>query len=250
MRCPPGEPCLRVAAVGDVHVGMHDDPPAFEGIERNADLLLLAGDLTRRGRASEARRLASALEPLAVPVIAVLGNHDHHNDTPHDVAAELTSAGVTVLDGSSTVIDVHGCSVGVAGTKGFGGGMPGERATEFGEPEMKEFVRVGAREAQRLRSALMDLDTDIRLVLLHYSPVVDTLQGEPVGIHAFLGDFRLAEVVDETGADLVVHGHAHLGREHGRTAGGVPVRNVALPVIRECYRVYELPLHARVSSGA
>jgi Icc-related predicted phosphoesterase len=231
---------VRFAAVGDLHVGDDGPGPRFDDVADEADVLLLAGDLTRRGRPSEAARLAALLEGLPLPVLAVLGNHDHHVGAADEVVAVLETAGVQVLDGTSVELDVRGLRVGVAGVKGFGGGMAGRCATAFGEPEMQQFVAAGALEVERLRTALASLRSDVRIVLLHYAPVEDTLRGEPPEIHPFLGDYRLAEAIDELGADLVLHGHAHLGREHGRTAGGVPVRNVARPVIRECYRVYEL----------
>jgi Icc-related predicted phosphoesterase len=242
--------CVRVAAVGDIHVGESGDLPSFEGVDDAADLLLLAGDLTRTGTRAEVERLAGCLVEVQVPVVAVLGNHDHHCDTPELVVKILQSIGVTVLEQSSCVLELGDHRVGVAGTKGFGGGMPGVSATAFGEPEMKAFVRHGEQIASGLSHALAELDTDVRLVLLHYSPVLETLEGEPPEIHAFLGDYRLAEAVDEHGADLVLHGHAHMGRERGRTPGGVPVRNVAKPVIRAPYRVFELPVRARELSAA
>jgi len=236
--------CLRIAAVGDVHVGVDDEAPSFAGIADHADLLLLAGDLTRRGLPQEAEHLASSLRDLPLPVVAVLGNHDVHSGHGEAIAAALVGAGVSVLDGTACSVEVHGRCIGIAGTKGFGGGMPGVAASAFGEPEMKAFALHGAAIASELQGALASLGTDIRLVLLHYSPVRDTLEGEPPEIHCFLGDYRLAEVIDHCGADLVVHGHAHRGREHGRTPGGVPVRNVARPVINAPYRIYELPLAA------
>lgn len=238
--------CVRVAAVGDVHVGDTGDPPSFEGLDDAADMLLLAGDLTRVGVRSEADRLASCLSAVAVPVVAVLGNHDHHSDSPELVIDALEAVGVTVLEQSNCVLEVGEHRVGVAGAKGFGGGMPGASATAFGEPEMKAFVEHGRLAAEGLGAALADLSDasapDLTLVLLHYSPVAETLEGEPAEIHAFLGDYRLAEVIDEHGADLVLHGHAHMGRERGRTPGGVPVRNVAKPVIRAPFRVFEMPV--------
>lgn len=231
---------LRVAAVGDLHVGTEGPLPDVDGIEHHADLLLLAGDLTRRGTAAEARRLAECLQHVPVPVVAVLGNHDHHSDDADAVSEELRRVGIDVLERSSCCVSVRGTRVGIAGAKGFGGGMAGTAATCFGEPEMRAFASHGASIASELQSALGALDADLRIVLLHYSPVPDTLEGEPPEIHAFLGDYRLAEIADHTGADLILHGHAHRGRERGRTPGGIPVRNVAQPVIAAPYRVYEL----------
>jgi Icc-related predicted phosphoesterase len=159
------------------------------------------------------------------------------------VTSILREAGVRVLEGESTVVECAGVRVGVAGTKGFGGGFVGRSAGEFGEPLMKEFVRATRRSADSLCAALKELagrGCDVRVALTHYSPVADTLAGEPAEIHPFLGSYLLAEAIDTAGADLAVHGHAHLGTEHGMTAGGVRVRNVAQPVIRRAFNVYQL----------
>ncbi|MFJ9338780.1 metallophosphoesterase [Streptomyces sp. NPDC101733] len=237
---------IRVAAVGDIHLGPGSEGslrPAFETLADHADLLLLAGDLTRHGTPQEAAVVAGEVAGLPVPVTAVLGNHDHHDDRPREVTDILTAAGVTVLEGESTVLHLNGTTVGVAGAKGFCGGYAGHCGSDFGEPEMKAFMRHSRSCADGLRRALTELaeaDTDLRIALTHYSPVLDTLVGEPPEIHPFLGSHLLAEAIDEVGADLAVHGHAHLGTEHGITAGGIRVRNVAMPVINRAYAVYQL----------
>jgi Icc-related predicted phosphoesterase len=232
---------IRLAAVGDLHFG--DDSagtwaPHLTQLADAADVLLLAGDLTRVGRAEEAAVLAAELVDVRVPVVAVLGNHDYHSDEAKLVTELLDDAGVTMLDGSSTVLEVGGASVGIAGTKGFGGGFAGASATAFGEAEMKAFVEHSSALADGLATALQDLDTDWRIALLHYAPVKDTVRGERPEIFPFLGSYLLAEAVDAVGADLVVHGHAHHGREKGVTPGGIHVRNVAQPVLRRSYAVY------------
>ncbi|MEU9647595.1 metallophosphoesterase [Streptomyces sp. NPDC048110] len=237
---------IRVAAVGDIHMGPDSQGllrPAFETLPDCADLLLLAGDLTRHGTPQEARVVAREVRDLPVPVVAVLGNHDHHDERPEEVTAILREAGVTVLEGENAVVDCAGGRVGIAGVKGFGGGFVGRSAGEFGEPVMKEFVRTTRRSADSLHAALKELDEAdcaARVALTHFSPVADTLAGEPPEIHPFLGSYLLAEAIDTAGADLAVHGHAHLGAEHGMTAGGVRVRNVAQPVIRRAFNVYRL----------
>ncbi|MFD5053185.1 metallophosphoesterase family protein [Streptomyces tendae] len=237
---------IRVAAVGDIHMGPDSEGllrPAFETLSDCADLLLLAGDLTRHGTPQEARVVAREVRDLPVPVVAVLGNHDHHDERPEEVTAILRDAGVSVLEGEATVVECTGGRVGIAGTKGFGGGFVGRSAGEFGEPVMKEFVRTTRRSADSLHAALKELDQRdcaARVALTHFSPVADTLAGEPPEIHPFLGSYLLAEAIDTAGADLAVHGHAHLGTEHGMTAGGVRVRNVAQPVIRRAFNVYRL----------
>jgi Icc-related predicted phosphoesterase len=234
---------IRVAAVGDVHIGGEGADRLVEPLAElgeAADLFLLAGDLTRCGAPSEARMLAEVLGDVDIPVVAVLGNHDHHAGEELAVVAELERGGVCVLEGDAATFDVDGVSVGIAGTKGFGGGFTGASGSEFGEVEMKDFLRHSREVAERFGVALDGLSTDIRIALTHYSPVRDTLRGEPPEIYPFLGTYLLAEVIDRAGAALAVHGHAHRGREHGLTDGGVPVRNVAEPVLMAPYRVYGL----------
>ncbi|MDQ1013721.1 metallophosphoesterase family protein [Streptomyces afghaniensis] len=245
---------IRIAAVGDIHLGSGDQGllrPAFETLPECADLLLLAGDLTRHGTLEEARVVAREIRDLGVPVVAVLGNHDHHDDRPDEVMAILRDAGAHVLEGQGTVVTSGGARIGVAGTKGFGGGFVGRCAGEFGEPVMKEFVRYSRRCADGLRTSLEQLGEegcDARIALTHFSPVPDTLAGEPLEIYPFLGSYLLAEAIDTAGADLAVHGHAHAGTEHGMTSGGVRVRNVAQPVIGRAFHVYHLPVHEHATT--
>ena len=212
----------------------------MSGLGDRADLLLIAGDLTRVGSEVEVDCVINELSAVEVPIVAVLGNHDHHAGEPERVSERLTAAGIEVLEGRSTVVPAGDGVVGIAGVKGFGGGFPGCNASEFGELEMKRFVRHTAESAHSLERCLADLDTDVRVALLHYSPIVETLRGEPVGIYPFLGSYLLAEAIDRAGADLVLHGHAHSGSDRGLTPGGVRVRNVAQPVIGAPYCVFEL----------
>jgi Icc-related predicted phosphoesterase len=232
---------IRVAAVGDVHVGVDSAgrlAPRLVGLADHADLFLLAGDLTHRGRPEEAKVLAEELRGVGVPTVAVLGNHDYHSDEQDAVTEVLEEAGIRVLEGAAVVVEVRGRRLGIAGSKGFGGGFAGASASDFGEPEMKAFVGHTKALAGRLERALGGLRADRRIALLHYSPVAETLAGEPREIHAFLGSYLLAEAVDRAGADLVLHGHAHRGSRTGTTPGGVPVRNVAAPVIGRAYEVF------------
>lgn len=233
----------RIAAVGDIHLGPDDHGrfrPAFTQAAREADVLLLAGDLTRHGTEEEARSVAAEVRGLDIPVIAVLGNHDHHCDRADEIVEILEAAGVRVLEGTGTIVDARGVRIGIAGTKGFGTGFPGKQASEFGEPEMKSFVRHSRDLAERFGLALRALDCDLRIALTHYSPTKDTLLGEPPEIHAFLGSYHLAEAIDSCDTALAVHGHAHRGTAKGLTPGGVRVRNVAHPVIDCAYAVFEL----------
>ncbi|MEV0533596.1 metallophosphoesterase [Kitasatospora sp. NPDC050463] len=237
---------IRVAAVGDIHLGPDSRGllrPSFAHLEDRADVLLLAGDLTRHGTPEEAAVVAEEFEGLGVPVIAVLGNHDYDAGRPEEVTGILGERGIRVLERSATTVRVDATLVGVAGTKGFGGGFAGGSGGEFGEPEMKAFIRHTRTCADGLRGALDELASqrcDVRIALLHFAPVPATVAGEPPEIYPFLGSYLLAEAIDEAGADLAVHGHAHLGTERGLTACGVRVRNVAQPVIGRAYTVYRL----------
>jgi Icc-related predicted phosphoesterase len=232
---------IRVAAVGDVHLAPDLRAlirPHLARIGEHADVLLLAGDLTQHGTVPEAEVVAAEFAGLDIPVVAVLGNHDYQCDMHEEITALLRASGMTVLEGTGVVLDLPGGRLGVAGTKGFGGGFPGRCASEFGEPEMKAFVRHSRCLAGALAEALRGLDAGFRVALTHYSPVAETLSGEPPEIYPFLGSYFLAGAADSVHADLHVHGHAHAGSECGTTPGGTPVRNVALPVLQRAYAVY------------
>ncbi|TSD99506.1 metallophosphoesterase [Skermania sp. ID1734] len=234
---------MRIAAIGDIHLGADSSGelrPALLDIGEHADVLLVAGDLTRHGTLAEARVVAGELADLDVPVIGVLGNHDYHSDQQNRILQLLNDAGLIMLEGNSTTVNIDGTTLGVAGVKGFGGGFAGACASMFGERQMKDFVGHTVEIADQLRKALATLTTDVTVVLTHYAPTSDTLAGEPPEIFAFLGSYLLGEPIDEIGADLALHGHAHAGTEHGETAGGIPVRNVAAPVVKSAYAVYEL----------
>ena len=237
---------VRVAAIGDLHcskASLGVLQALFSRIAESADVLALCGDLTDRGLPDEARLLAKELQAVKVPKVAVLGNHDFESDAAGEVTEILAQADVSVLDG--TTLEVLG--VGFAGAKGFAGGF-GERALQaWGEEPIKTFVRTAVDETLKLESALARLRTRRRVVLLHYAPVRDTCDGEPLEIYAFLGSSRLEEPLNRYAASVVFHGHAHRGQPEGKTAGGVPVYNVALPLLQRLYpdrppfRVVEIP---------
>jgi Icc-related predicted phosphoesterase len=234
---------IRIAAVGDVHVDsdvVGRYRPALDRLPDVADALLVAGDLTRHGTVDEARCFTEEFGGLDVPVVVVLGNHDHQSDQQDDVAKVLTDAGITVLEGTSTVLELHGHRLGIAGVKGFGGGFAGACASNFGEREMKNFVEHTEAIADRLQKALGEVECDALVAMTHYAPVPETLVGEPLEIYPFLGCYQLGRAIDSAPTALALHGHAHHGSERGRTPGGVPVRNVAHPVIKQAYNVYQL----------
>jgi len=233
---------IRIAAVGDIHLGIGSSGtyrPRLARLSEQADVLLIAGDLTNRGTVEEAQTVAAELAGLPVPTFAVLGNHDFEANCSSVLSAFLESVGIRVLEGDGATCEIGDCTLGVAGVKGFGGGFPGRCGSEFGEPEMKAFMRHTRESAERLSDALCDLaDADLRVALMHYSPVEETLAGEHREIYPFLGSYLLAEAVDVGGASLALHGHAHGGSPSGTTPGGTPVRNVAMPVIRRSYAVF------------
>jgi len=237
---------IRFAAVGDIHVRKDTDGTLrslFAQADEEADALLLCGDLTDYGTQEEAHVLADMLGGVHIPVVAVLGNHDHESGTPEVVADALTQAGVRVLDGS--VCEIEG--VGIAGVKGFGGGFGRGALGAWGEPIIKLFVQEALNEAMKLESALAKLRTRQRIALLHYAPVVGTVEGEPVEIFPFLGSSRLEDPLVRYPIDAVFHGHAHRGTLQARTINGVPVYNVAKPLLQRSrpdvapFFLYELP---------
>ena len=239
---------VRIAAMSDVHCGKESAgtlQPLFAQAAQHAEVLVLAGDLTDFGLPEEARVLAKELSVVnRMPVIAVLGNHDYESGKEQELCHILSEAGVRVLDGDS--FETHG--VGFAGVKGFAGGFGRGALGPWGEPIIKQFVHEAVNEALKLETALARLRSPNRIAILHYSPVRDTVEGEPPEIFPYLGSSRLEEPLSRYPVFAVVHGHAHNGSPEGATARGVPVYNVALPLLRKRtpdlppYRIIEIPL--------
>src|SRR4051812_2402122 len=226
---------MRVAAIGDLHVQESDTAPYRElcsEISNHADVLLLCGDLTNFGKTTEAEILAEDIRACSIPVVGVLGNHDYECGQPEEVARILHEAGMTILD--EQAVEIEG--VGFAGVKGFMGGYGRGELAPFGEPIAKAFVDEAMNEARKLENGLRSLRTDRSVAVLHYSPTVETLEGEPDAIYQYLGSQRLADAIDRFAhVKAVVHGHAHHGSYEGRTPGGTPVFNVAQFVVKPLF---------------
>jgi uncharacterized protein len=237
---------VRIAAAGDVHASEATQErirAAFDGVQREADLVLLAGDLTTTGEPEQAAVLADACRGSSVPVCAILGNHDLHAGRGDEVAAVLREAGVNMLDRATTVYELDDAEVGIVGAKGFVGGFPGSALPDFGEPLLRRVYAETTAEAEAIARGLQEVaHCAFRIVLLHYAPTSDTLHGEPGGIWTYLGCDRLAVPIAEFRPDVVVHGHAHAGSFEG-AIGPVPVYNVAVHVTGRDFYVFELGSH-------
>jgi uncharacterized protein len=234
---------LRIAAAGDIHCAperREEIEDSFARLAGEADLILLAGDLTTCGDPEEAEVLATARRRVDVPVLAVLGNHDWHANRRDEVVDVLEQGGIVVLERSWTVCEVNGTRVGVVGTKGFIGGFPDATLPDFGEPLLRQVYAETTAEVEALDEGLAAVaDCPLRVVLLHYAPTTTTLEGEPKVIWPFLGSDRLARPISEHHPDLVLHGHGHAGQFEG-FIGAVPVFNVSVPVMGRDYWVFEL----------
>lgn len=228
-------PTIRLAAVADLHysrIAQSSLQALFAQVAEQADILLLCGDLTDYGLPEEAHALARELNAIVkIPIVAVLGNHDHESGQQDEVRKILCDAGVAVLDGESC--EIRG--VGFAGVKGFGGGFGRGTLGYWGEAASKLFVQEAIDEALKLESALARLRTASRIALLHYAPIQATVEGEPPPIYPFLGCSRLEEPLNRYPVTAIVHGHAHAGSSEGRTSGGIPVYNVSLPLLRRTF---------------
>jgi Icc-related predicted phosphoesterase len=245
---------VRIAAAGDVHASEATRArieEAFAGVEHDADLILLAGDLTTHGEPEQAKVLADACRVLEIPVCAVLGNHDLHSGYGDEISAVCAEAGIHMLDRSSTVCEFGGGEVGIVGTKGFIGGFTGSALSDFGEPVLRRCYAETTAEVEAIHRGLQEVaHCPVRIVLLHYSPTADTLLGEPEGIWTYLGCDRLATPIAEHRPDVVLHGHAHAGSFEG-AIGTVPVYNVAVHVTGRDFYVFDLEGHkVEVEAGA
>ncbi len=229
----------RIAAMGDLHVKEHGSvsyKDLFAEISQEADILVLTGDLTDLGKPAEAELLAADLRSCSIPIVGVLGNHDYECGHVDEVKAIIKDAGVHLLEGSA--IEING--VGFAGVKGFAGGFGRYMLGSFGEPAIKAMVAESVEETMRLENALRQVRSERAMVVLHYAPIQQTVEGEPPEIFPFLGSSRLAETIDRFPVKAVVHGHAHRGTYEGRTPGGAPVYNVASHIEKPTGKAYAL----------
>jgi Icc-related predicted phosphoesterase len=232
-RVSDGKP-VRVAAVADIH--LHEGSQSewrslLDQICEAADILVLPGDLTRRGLPSEAEVLAESLAGRHLSVVAVLGNHDVEGGEEQEVVRILCQAGVTMLDEEPCEIG----EVGFAGRKGFCGGFDRHALAPFGETLIKQFVHESVEDALKLEAGLQRLRTPHKIAVIHYAPVRATVEGEPAEIFPFLGSSRLADPLDHVGVSVALHGHAHSGTHQGTTTTGIPVYNVALPIMQRLH---------------
>ncbi|HET9163397.1 MAG TPA: metallophosphoesterase [Solirubrobacterales bacterium] len=250
MNPPTASHRLRVAAAGDVHcreANRTETIESFSALAGEVDLVLLAGDLTSHGTIEEAEILCEAALAAEAPVFAVLGNHDWQGDAAEAIAARVRDRGIGLLEREARVCLLDGIEVGIAGCKGFVGGFAPRHLPDFGEPSLRAVYAETTAEVEALDAALKEIATcPLRIVLLHYSPLQETLQGEPPEIFAFLGSDRLAAPILEHGPDLVLHGHAHAGAARGQI-GETPVYNVSQPVVGEAFWRSELSVPAHSS---
>ena len=236
---------VRLAAAGDLHFGRYSAgsfQKLFADVVGAADVFIIPGDLTDYGLPDEARALARELAQTKIPVIAVLGNHDFESGHAAEVSQILRDAGILVLDGDS--YEVHG--IGFAGVKGFAGGFGPRALGSWGEPIIKAFVQESVHEALKLETALARLRTPVKIAIVHYAPVQETVVGEPEAIYPYLGSSRLEEPLNRFAVTAVFHGHAHRGQPESRTSAGVPVYNVSLPLLQRLtpdrpFRIVEVP---------
>jgi len=248
-------PTVRVAALGDLHCTKSSQgafQSLFSRISEAAELLLIAGDLTDYGLPDEARVLTKELTALRTPVVAVLGNHDYESGKETEIRQILVDAGVTVLDGDACEV----LGIGIAGVKGFGGGFGKRALGPWGETIIKHFVHEAVDQALKLEAALARLRTQQLVALLHYAPVQQTVDGEPLEIYPFLGSSRLEEPINRYPVSLVFHGHAHRGQLEGATSSGVKVYNVSMPLLtrrfadRPPFRVFDVTVTPPMSVPA
>jgi Icc-related predicted phosphoesterase len=250
---PASSAVLRMGAVADLHYSLQSQAsivPMLERLADEADVLLLCGDLTHHGRTDEAAALVREMAAVRIPMLAVLGNHDHHSDQQDEIKRMLVDSPIHLLDGDAT--EIRG--VGFAGVKGFASGFGRHLLEPWGERIVKEFVHEAVEEALRLESALAGLRTPQRIALLHYAPIAETVKGEPPEIFPFLGSSRLEEALNRFQVTAAFHGHAHHGSPEGRTSAGVPVYNVSIPLLRRSnperpYRVVEIEIEPAATAG-
>lgn len=230
---------IRIAAIADIHC--YEELRGrlryeLDSVNDQADILVLAGDLTLYGKVEEAQILVEELREVRIPIIGVLGNHDYEMNREDAIRDSMIEAGTTMLDGGTRTLNIRGTTVGIVGVKGFCGGFGDRLVAPFGEFPLKSFVRVGQIEAEKLDAGLRALHDDPTVdhvvAVVHYAPIRETVVGESPELFPFLGNSSLCDPIDRYDVDVCFHGHAHYGTPFGRTARGVPVYNVARPLVR------------------
>lgn len=236
-------PKLRIAAAGDIHcvpAGARSIRRSFHDVAPQVDLIMLAGDLTAHGRPEQAQVLADAVRTLEIPVVACMGNHDMHLERMDELVPIWEQAGIVVLEREHAVLEIKGVEVGIVGLKGFVGGFEASQLADYGEPVMRELFKLTTIDVADLDKGLAAIKgSDVRLVLMHYSPTADTLVGEPEGLWPMLGSARFEAPIRDHRPDLVLHGHAHSGSFAGKI-GSVPVHNVSIHVIQRDFWIFEV----------
>jgi Icc-related predicted phosphoesterase len=234
---------IRIAAVSDLHFTPEQTGSVrsrLDGVRDRADLLFLPGDLIDSGTPEDARQLCDELKDVGVPIVGVVGNHEYAAGLLAVVIATYRAGGVQVLDRDTLTLNVGGEQVGIVGLKGGMGGFGERRLFPSMEPEVQLWHETARKDAQAIERGLSALRTTYRIVMLHYSPCRETVQGEQLEEIPFYGNSVMGDAIDRVRPDLVIHGHSHHGRPSGQTPGGIPVRNVAAPVIGEPFAVFEL----------
>lgn len=230
---------IKIAAIGDLHASRAPRGEVldlFARANQEADVLVLCGDLTDQGRPEELQVLVEEMAGVEIPIVAVFGNHDHEAGRVDELAVMLRDRGVHILDGENTVID----DIGFVGIKGFGGGFGRYTIGGFGEASLKAFVEETFEQSIRLETALRTLEAEIRVVVMHHAPIPETLKGESEQLYPFLGSSRFLQPIETYGADVVFHGHSHFGSPEGATPSGIPVYNVARPVLQRAGELFRL----------
>lgn len=233
---------IKVAAAGDIHCSEEERvrlQQAFADADREADVILLAGDLTTYGEPEQGAVLADVTREIETPIFAVLGNHDWHANRHEELSAALRDGGIRLLERAAETCTVKGVEIGIAGTKGFVGGFSDSLLPDFGEPLLRRLYAETSAEVAALERGLKAIqDCPVRIVLLHYAPTTTTIEGERETIWAFLGSERLAVPIVEHRPDAVFHGHGHSGTFAG-SVGDVPVFNVGAAVPVKDFWVFE-----------
>jgi Icc-related predicted phosphoesterase len=242
---------LKIAAVADVHIketSKDSLKKIIQSIGKEADIFLLCGDLTNFGQPQEVDILTEVFSQLNIPVLAVFGNHDYESDQQDILRKKLLEHNVIVLEGTEYIFEKGDRKIGFTGVKGFGGGFNPNMWGRFGEKAQKAFYDAIESEVQKLENGLNTLqsqEVEGTFVLLHYSPIRKTVEGDIVEMYPFLGSSRLEEVIDRYRLTAVFHGHSHFGKPEGATAKGIPVFNVALPLMQKLspdkpYKIFEI----------
>ncbi len=229
------KPIFTIAAISDIHVEKYPLTKGFfDDVNGNANLLIIGGDMNN-GKEGEVKLFLDLVSGVEIPIVVIFGNHDCDAGDMEGIKTMLSAnPRIKILDGEYVEYEFSGSRVGIAGTKGYGGGFAPHRLVSRGEQATKSFVEEENREVAKLETALNRMKIaapDFKIALTHWAAFEETVEGEPRELYPFLGSSSLGNLIENSVSHLALSGHAHHGsRGIKKARGKISACNIAYKV--------------------